>query len=154
MDTRALSAAYAALLSEAAAGGFREPSPGHWTAGMLLAHIAINDALLLGVTRALAAGTLAAYDNAAAVAETELRRVADKLGWDGLLGEVRRSADALIEAVHGLTQEQGQRLVDTRIVDGGATKVDDAVPWDRLLVVQAQTHLPSLTRQLVALRTA
>jgi hypothetical protein len=154
MDTRGLSAAYAALLSKAAAGGFAQPPPGRWTAGMLLAHIAVNDALLLNVTRALAAGSVAAYDNASAVADAELRRVADSLGWDGLLSEVRRSADALIEAVRGLTEEQGQRLVSARIVDGGATKVDDTVPWGRLLVVHAQTHLPSLTRQLAALRTA
>jgi hypothetical protein len=151
MVVHALGAAYNALLAEATAGGFTEPANG-WTASMILAHIATNDGLITAVTRAVAQGHAPPYDNAPSINDAGLREYADRLGWDGLLAEVRRTADALMAAATAMTDEQGQRLVSSRIVDGATTVVDDVVPWTRMLIAHAQHHLPQYTRQLAALR--
>lgn len=153
MDTQALRAAYDGLLAVAQAGDFHDPRSGEWSAAMVLAHVATNDVLLTEVTRQVAAGHMLTYDNTPTNSEPDLRRTAEELGWDGLLAEVRRRADLLIEAVEALDAAHGQTLVDARIVDAGQVMVDDAVPWSRLLMTHASTHLPMHTRQLTALRT-
>lgn len=151
MVALALAASYDALLAEATAGGFIDP-PSGWTASMILAHVATNDGLLTQVTNAVSAGHSTPYDNAAAIDDAVLRAYADRLGWDGLLVEVRRTAGALMSAATAMTGEQGQRLVNSHIVDAGALVMDDAVAWTRILMVHAQHHLPGHTRQLAALR--
>lgn len=151
MVANLLAASYDSLLAEAAAGGFTDP-PSGWTAPMILAHIAINDARLAQITSAVSDGLTASNDNSAAVDDDRLREYAARLGWDGLLREVRENADALLAAAAEMTDEQAQRLVNTRIVDAGVTVVDDALPWGRMLLVHAQNHLPAHTRQLIALR--
>lgn len=151
MVAQMLAASYNTLLAEAAAGGFVDPPTG-WTAGMILAHIALNDRRLAQITSAVSDGLTARNDNSDAIDDDRLREYAAGLGWDGLLREVRASADELLAAASEMTEEQSQRLVDTHIVDGGAVVVDDAVPWGRLLLVHAQNHVPDHTRQLVALR--
>lgn len=151
MVAHALAASYNALLAEAAAGGFADPPHG-WSAAVILAHVAVNDELLTQVTQAVAQGISPPYDNSAASDEVNLRAYADRLGWDGLLVEVRRGADALMTAASALTAEQGQRLVDARIVEDGAVVMDDIVPWIRILMAHAHHQLPAYTRRLVGLR--
>ncbi|MEP7053895.1 MAG: maleylpyruvate isomerase N-terminal domain-containing protein [Actinomycetota bacterium] len=151
MVAHALNAPYEALLAEAAGGGFVDPPEG-WTAAMILAHVAINDRLLAAVTKAVTEGHSPPYDNAPAINSAQLRAYADRTGWDGLLDEVRSGADALMAAAAAMTAEQGQRLVDSRIVDAGNVVMDDAVPWLRILMVHGQNHLPAHRRQLAALR--
>jgi hypothetical protein len=152
MDTHALRSAYDGLLAVAQAGEFHDPPAGEWTAAMVLAHVATNDVLLTEVTRQVAAGRALRYDNAPASTAGQLRRVVDELGWDGLIAEVRRRADLLIEAVDNLDNVHAETLVDSRIVDAGHAVVDDTVPWSRLLLAQAATHIPMHTRQMAALR--
>jgi hypothetical protein len=154
MDTHALRATYDGLLAVAQAGDFHDPSAGEWSAAMVLAHVATNDGLLTEVTRQVAAGHAITYDNAAANTESRLRGLAEELGWDGLIAEVRRRADLLIEAVDALDSAHAETLVDSRIVDAGQVRVDDTVPWSRLLLAQAHTHIPMHTRQLAALRAS
>lgn len=151
MVAHALAASYNALFAEASASRFVDP-PSGWSARMILAHIATNDQRLSQITHEVTAGHSPPYDNADAVNDTILRAYADRLGWDGLLEEARTGADALMAAVSEMTDEQGQRLVDSHIVEGGDVVMDDAVPWARLLMVHAQHHLPGHTRQLAALR--
>lgn len=146
-----LAASYNSLLAEAAAGGFAEPASG-WNASMILAHIALNDRRLAQITSAVSDGLTATNNNADSINAEKLRQYAAALGWEGLLREVRASADALLAAAAEMTSEQGQRLVDSYIVEDGRVVMDDAVPWGRLLLVHAQNQLPSLTRQLTALR--
>jgi hypothetical protein len=152
MDTQALRSAYDGLLAVAQAGDFHDPPPHQWSAAEVLAHVATNDQLLTEVTRQVAAGHMLSYDNAPAIAESHLRRLAEQLSWDELIAEVRRRADLLIEAVDALDSAHAETLVDSRIVDAGQVRVDDAVPWSRLLLAQSQTHIPMHTRQLAALR--
>lgn len=151
MVQHALAASYKALLSEAATGAFLDPVEG-WSAAMILAHIAINDRHLAVVTEAVCAGCFARHDNADAINDNGLREYAARLGWDGLLVEVRQARDALMAAASAMTEQQGQQLVDTHLVDAGTVVVDDALPWSRLLMVHAQHHLPGHMRQLAALR--
>lgn len=154
MDTHALRAAYDGLLAVAQAGDFHDPPTGEWSAAMVLAHVATNDVMLTEVTQQVAAGHALRYDNAPASSEAALRRLADELGWDGLIAEVRRRADLLIDAVGTLDSAHAETLVDSRIVDAGQVRVDDTVPWSRLLLAQAHTHIPMHTRQLAALRAS
>lgn len=151
MVQHALAASYKALLSEAATGAFLDPVEG-WSASMILAHIAINDRRLAAITETVSAGLFARNDNADAVDDNGLREYAARLGWDGLLVEVRQAGDVLMAATSAMTEQQGQQLVDTHIVDAGAVVVDDALPWSRLLMVHAQHHIPGHMRQLAALR--
>lgn len=151
MVALALAASYDALLAEAAAGGFFDPAAG-WSAPLILAHIAANDGLLTQVTLAVARGISQPYDNATVSEETTLRAYADRLGWDGLLIEVRTGADALMAAAGAMTAAQGQQLVDARVIDDGKIVMDDAVPWIRMLMAHASHHLPAHTRALAALR--
>ena len=151
MVANALASSYNSFLEEAARGGFQEPASG-WNAGMILAHVVINDQRLTAITREVCAGRSLRNDNGDAADTESLRQLAERLGWDGLLEEVRSVGSGLMIAVSEMTEEQGQRLVDSHIVDGGVVVVDDAVPWSRLLMVHAQHHLPDHTRQLAALR--
>lgn len=151
MVQHALAASYTAFLSEAATGAFPDPVEG-WSAAMILAHIAINDRRLAVITETVCAGHFARNDNADAVNDNALREYAARLGWDGLLAEVRQAGDALMVVTSAMTEQQGQQLVDTHLVDAGAVVVDDALPWSRFLLVHAQHHLPGHMRQLAALR--
>jgi hypothetical protein len=151
MVAHGLNASYDALLAEAAAGGFADPAQG-WSAAMILAHVALNDRLLTAVTRALCNGLSQPYDNAPTTDAANLRAYADRVGWEGLLDEVRSGANELMAAATAMTAEQGQRLVDSRIVDDGAMVMNDAVPWARIVMVHGQHHVPERRRQLAALR--
>ena len=146
MDTTELKAAYAAFLDAARLPG---PPGDGWTPERVLAHVAVNDELLLAAAAALAAGRPAPYDNARAVDDDHLARVEAEAGsYEVLLSALRRGAEELIEVAELLDDETAATPVPTRIVDGGEIRIDRPMTLAELLRIHARLHLPGHAAQL------
>ncbi len=134
-----------------ARGPEQAPSPGEWDRAQVLAHLAVNDALLAEVTEAILAGRPARYDNKSAIDGQSLRAFAGDAAGD-LPERVRAAGRRLVAAASRLTREQRETLVPARIVDGDEVVLDQAVPWGLLLDTGATRHLPLHAEQLRSLR--
>lgn len=147
MDTTELKAAYAAFLDAARVPG--TATGDGWTPERVLAHVAVNDELLLTATSCVFAGTVTAYDNAHAVDPDHLAYVESNAGsYEALLSAVRRGGEELVEVAERLTDEMADTVVPTRIVDGDELRVDEPMPWRDVLLLHARVHLPAHAEQL------
>ncbi|MBO0869537.1 MAG: hypothetical protein J2P15_13315 [Micromonosporaceae bacterium] len=89
--------AFAAMITEALAGGFRQPRRGGWSAERIVAHVARNQEELIGVAEAALRGETAEYGHEAATDPADLDRYVDRYG-----GGLRGLADRLAETVVAL----------------------------------------------------
>jgi hypothetical protein len=157
MDTAALESAYRRILDLARVGSFDPPTTGsgEWGAALVLAHVTINDDLLLETARAVLAGVVgAAYDNGPAVDEANL---ADVVGHAGpglaaLVDRLQTSSSNLVDVAAQLDGERAGVLIPVHIADAGEVMVDQPMPVGRLLDIHTEVHLPSHLSQLESLR--
>lgn len=150
MDTTELKAAYASFLDAA-----RLPAtdPGGWSPERVLAHVAVNDELLLAATSGVYAGRPVTYDNALAIDPDHLAYVESNAGsYEVLLSAIRRGGEELIEVAERLDEDMAATVVPTRIVDGDELRVDEPLPWGEVLRIHATVHLPSHAAQLTGAR--
>jgi hypothetical protein len=150
MDTASLESAYQSLLDVAEHGEFGAGPDDGWDAEMVLAHVTVNDDLLLAAGRAvLAHAPDVSYDNAAAVDEANLRGQGPL---SALIDRLQTSGQQLCDVAAQLTGGLDEVLVPVHIVDGGQVVVDQPMPIGRLLQIHATVHLPSHLSQLEQLR--
>jgi hypothetical protein len=153
MDTASLESAYRRILEGAEAGPFSDPPAGEWDAAMVLAHVTVNDDLLLEATRSVLAGLPGvSYDNGRAVDEDHLRQQA-AAGLASLIDRLQTSSHNLIDAVRQLDHERAAVQIPVHLADGGHVVVDQPMPIGRLLDIHAEVHLPSHLSQMEALRS-
>ncbi len=154
MDTSSLEAGYDEVLAAAAAGEFSPPLEREWSAEQVLAHLVVSDRLLRGVTEELLAGGRPAYDNADALDERELAKVASGAGdLDGLVHLLRRSAQELVKLAAELDERLAATEVPARIVEAGEVGIDQLMRWEDVLELHARVHLPSHAAELHELRS-
>ncbi|SDY68163.1 hypothetical protein SAMN05444365_103103 [Micromonospora pattaloongensis] len=152
MEAAELRRAYDALLAEIEAGGFAPPPPGQWRAEQVAAHVVANDELLLRTTEAVLAGSPWVYYNHNELHNPQLDAIiAECGGLPGLADRLRESSER-VSGVIGRLGVHGETLVHTLIRDGFALRVDEPLPWGRVLDLHGRLHLPTHTDQLRALR--
>ncbi len=152
MDHASLSSVYERILELAASGDFAgRQDEGGWNAELVLAHITVNDDLLIEAVRAVLANKPTPhYDNAAAIDEDNLRG-------QGTLPELVDKLRTSSRQVCDLASQLGP-LEDTPVVttirDGDQLHMNgDPMPIGRLLEIHALVHLPSHLFQLEGLRS-
>lgn len=152
MNGAELQRAYDLLLAELEAGGFVSPPPGEWSAEQVAAHIVANDELLLRITDAVLAGSPWAYYNHNELHTRQLDALIDEHGGlPGLIAALRESGPRVCAYVDRLGI-RGETLVHTLMRDGFALRVDEPLPWERVLDLHGRVHLPLHIEQLRALR--
>src|SRR4051812_8250943 len=151
MDVASLRSAYADFLAAA----HRAPRSGAaasppWAPELVVAHVAANDELLAATTADLIAGRDTWYDNAAATMTARLQWLVREAGsWDALVDVAADRSRSLCDLAAQLDDDTAETPVPVRIIDGRDVRVDERVPWGRLLVVQAEVHLPAHTEDLL-----
>lgn len=152
MDSAELRRSYQELLAEVEAGGFGEPPPGQLSAEQIVAHLAVNDELLSEATEAVLAGSPFAYYDLEAVHRPQLDAlVAECGGLPGLATLLRATSQKLCALVDRLGPA-ADTPVDTRLREGFDLRVDDTLPWSRVLDLHTRVHLPKHLAQLRTLR--
>ncbi|HZQ26127.1 MAG TPA: hypothetical protein VFA94_00390 [Acidimicrobiales bacterium] len=154
MDTASLESAYRRILDLARTASFATPpaGSGEWGAELVLAHVTVNDELLLEAARAVLAGVVgAAYDNGLAVDEAHLAAQAEP-GLAALVDRLQTSSHNLVDVAIQLDTERAGVVLPVHIVDGGQVMVDQPMPMGRLLDIHAEVHLPSHLSQLESRR--
>lgn len=150
METASLESAYERILEVATSSEFIESGDG-WTAELVLAHLTVNDDLLIEAVRdVLANKPTHHYDNGPATDDAVLRE-------QGSLAEVVDKLRTSSRQLCDLASQLGP-LADTPVVvniaDGGETAVDGQTwPIAQLLQVHTEMHLPGHLSQLEALRS-
>ena len=143
---------FAALLR---AGGFGPPEPGHWDAGRIAAHVALNNLGFIACARAVHAGEEGvAYDNVSTVDLANLDAYVVRAGGaDGLADLVVETAQAQLAAYEVLSEAQRAREIPVTIHHDGAV-VMDRVPraLGTMIEGNAGFHLQAHLEQLRALR--
>ncbi len=144
--------AYADFIDELAAGGFRAPADGGWTAEQITANVVHNHEELIAVTEAVLVGEKVAYDDRERTDLAELDRYVAAYG--GLRGLADRLAETIIvlRELAGQLAERGNTLVPVRIVEDGDVLVDQPLPWGTLLELDEEVYVPRRLEQLRALR--
>lgn len=150
MDTASLESAYERILDVAASSTFTAGDDG-WTAEMVLAHLAVNDGLLIEAVRdVLANKPTHRYDNKAATDDAVLR---PQGSLPEVIDKLRTSSRQLCDLASQLGPLEDTPIV-VNIADGGQTVVDgQAWPIAQLLQVHADMHLPGHLSQLEGLRS-
>jgi hypothetical protein len=123
--------AFAAMVTEALAGGFRQPRRGGWSAERIVAHVARNQEELIVAAEAALRGEKAEYDHATANDPADLDRYVARYG-----GSLRGLADRLAETVVALRT------------------LSDAAGVRELLRHEEEVHGPEHLAELLALRSA
>ena len=150
MDTASLESVYERILDVATSSEFTQRGEG-WTTELVLAHLTVNDDLLIEAVRdVLANKPTHHYDNAPATDDANLRQ-------QGSLPEVidklRTSSRQLCDLASQLGPLEDTPVV-VNIADGGQTVVDGQTwPIAQLLQVHADEHLPGHLSQLEGLRS-
>jgi len=151
MDTQALRNAYDEFHATAAMS-HAAPADGGWSAELVVAHIALTDALLAATARALLDGRPAAYDNAAASFGPNLQRYVDAIAdRDQQLADARRRSQERCALAEELDDATAATAVHVRVIDGATVTVDQPLPFATALHVHATIHLPTHTNDLMAL---
>lgn len=155
MDLTQLSQAYAQLVAESEMGPGR-PAPGtEWRAEIVLAHVIVNDRVLMGAACDLLDGLGAVIDNRSTQSLAYLEAVAGAAqSWTGLVATVSQSAREVIAVMASLGPELFSRPLPTRLIDAGVVQVDRPMSLEELLGIHASFHLPSHIRQLATCRQA
>ncbi|WP_433390362.1 hypothetical protein [Micromonospora sp. KLBMP9576] len=152
MDGGALRRAYAEVLAEVDAGGFGAPPAGRLSAEQIVAHLAVNDELMIEATEAVVAGSPFAYYDLEAVHRPQVDAlVAEYGGLAGLTTLLRGTSERLCGLVDGLSAA-AQTPVETHLREGFDLIVDEPLPWGRTLDLHARVHLPKHLAQLRTLR--
>lgn len=148
MDTTALEHAYKALLDVARAGAATAataPVP----VEQQLAQAVVVDRLLAQATAELLAGQTPRYSDAPAQHGPLLDEIARSAeGPDGLIAEVRRGGLVLVRLVRQLDDATAATPVPTRLVSGGAVRLDAPMPWSGVLNTHAEVDLPARAQRL------
>jgi hypothetical protein len=153
LDTSELEAAYRSVLDLAAGSpGPGPPAAGDdqaWGPDDVLAHLIVNDRLLIRAVRSVLEDAARPYDNADAVELAELRALGKELGGtNGLIGELGASSRELLDLAGRLDEVQAAVPLPVRILDGDELRVDHPLPVASLLGIQARRHLPMHEAQL------
>lgn len=152
MDSTALRRAYGEVLAEVETGGFGAAPEGQLTAEQIVAHLAANDELMTEATEAVLAGGSFAYYDLAGVHRPELDAlVAECGGLDGLATLLRATSQKLVILVDRLGPA-ADTPVDTHLREGFDLRVDEPLPWGRVLDLHTRVHLPKHVAQLRMLR--
>jgi len=149
MDTSSLESAYRQILELAEHGEFTDPADG-WGADMVLAHLTVNDGLLLAAARAVLAHEDASYDNAEAIDDSVLAAQGPR---PALIDRLQTSSRQLVDVASQLTDGLDQVEVPAKIVDDGKVVVDQPLPIAQLLEIHATMHLQGHLAQLQDLRS-
>lgn len=150
MDTASLESTYERILDLAASGQFG-PGEDGWSAEMVLAHVTVNDDLLIEALRdVLANKPTHRYDNALS---TDDGHLAQQGTLPELIDRLRTSSRQLCDLAGQLGALEDTPVV-VHIADGGQVVVDDEQwPIGRLLQVHGEMHLPGHLSQLEGLRS-
>ncbi|MGE3327680.1 MAG: class I SAM-dependent methyltransferase [Acidimicrobiia bacterium] len=133
--------------------GFVDPPAGEWSAAQVIAHIALNDAGLIAVSRALLHGEVTMFDNAAATDVARLDALAAGRSIDELVQLGRARSEQLLHVLGRLDDEQLDTAVPCRLLDGGRIGFEGSMPWRQLVLqIHPNVHLTGHTAQLSALR--
>ncbi|MGA8682707.1 MAG: YciI family protein [Acidimicrobiales bacterium] len=143
-----IEAAYAPFIASLRAGSFNTPEEG-WPAGLIAAHVAVNNDLIAEVAERVMAGEHPSYDNAPAVDDDRLQALASG-GLGELADAVERSA-ARLAAAHTALGAKATTPVPAMIRDGGVVVVDQPTPIGSLCEGNASFHLDLHREQLRAL---
>ncbi len=144
--------AYGEVLAEVDAGGFGWPAEGRLSAEQIVAHLAANDELMSEATEAVLAGTPYAYYDLAGVHRPELDALtAECGGLDGLATLLRATSQKLLTLVDRLGPA-ADTPVETHLREGFDLRVDEPLPWSRVLDLHTRVHLPKHRAQLRQLR--
>jgi hypothetical protein len=149
MDTSALESAYRQILDLAEQGEFTDPDD-DWGADMVLAHLTVNDDLLLAAARGVLAHEDVAYDNAGATDDSVLGAQGPR---PALIDRLQTSSRQLVDVASQLTDGLDAVEIPVKIADGGEVMVEGPMPIGRLLEIHATVHLPSHLEQLQQLRS-
>ena len=150
MDTASLESTYERILDLASTCEFKA-EPDGWTAEMVLAHLTVNDDLLIEAVRdVLANKPTHHHDNAAS---TDDDRLAKQGTLPELIDKLRTSSRQLCDLAGQLGPLSDTPVV-VRIQDNGETVVDDQTwPIAQLLKIHSDVHLPGHLSQLEELRS-
>lgn len=149
-----LAAACEAFLAEAARGGFGAAPPGEWDAARTIAHVALNDAAMAGVARAIIHERAVRFDNLTCQEHAVLDAFVTGCGsFDGLVARARANAADAMLALGRLDDDQLATEVPCRLFHDGAIVLDRPMAWGELAGrLQAVRHLPAHVEQLRKLR--
>jgi hypothetical protein len=154
VDTSSLEAGYDEVLAAVTRGEFAPLPEREWPAEQVLAHLVVDGRLLRQVTAELLAGGRPVYDNAEALEERELAKVAAAAGdLDGLVHLLRRGGQALVQLAAELDDHLAATEVRARIADSGKARIDQAMRWGDVLELHGRVHLPSHAAELQELRS-
>jgi hypothetical protein len=154
MEEGGLRRVYGEILAEAEVGRFGPPDEGELTAEQILAHLALNDELMIEATEAVRSGSPVAYYDLGSVHRPELDTLIEEQGGQlGLVRLLRATSGRLCDLVEGLGPA-GQTPVETHLREGFSLVVDETLPWDRTLDLHVRVHLPAHLEQLRALRAS
>jgi hypothetical protein len=149
MDTASLESVYGRILDAAEHGDFAGLD-GDWGADMVLAHLAVNDGLLIAAVRSVLAGEPAPYDNAEATNDELLRAQGPR---PALIDRLQTSSRQLVDVASQLMDGLDAVEIPVHIADGGQTAVDGPMAIGRLLEIHATVHLPGHLSQLEGMRS-
>lgn len=155
VDVTELAAAYQALFTEAEAGGFGDAPEGEWNAEQVVAHVALNDAAMLGVCQAIVHQKPARFENEICQDLDVLAAYIDaNNGLAGLVDAGRDMSRLVLAALRRLSPDQLETLVHCCLQHYGETMMDRPMPWQAIAVqTQASMHLPAHIEQLRNLRS-
>ena|SRR5271166_5467781 len=139
MDVTLLARRYGDLIEVSRCSSFAAPLGG-WTARMVVAHLALNDRLLIG---AVATGE---FDNTAATDRAHLQAHPDPLT------ALEASSAEVLDLLAGLSADQAAAPVSVRIAEVGDAAVDQPMRLAEVVDLHTRHHLPGHLEQLLALR--
>ena len=136
------------------AGGFGLPvNPAAWPAELVAAHLIMSSDLLTEAARAVHAGQVPTYDDAASSDGDALREMLIRTGsLPELADEVERSASDLRAAHDMLDARQLQTPLPAGIVHEGKAGTDGSRPLGELIEAHVGPHLQRHLTELVELR--
>ncbi|MFX0594288.1 hypothetical protein [Melissospora conviva] len=154
MESDTLRRAYDLLFAEIDAGGFAAapPGDGHLSAEEIVAHLVINDELMIEASEAVLVGSNWADYDLDAVHRPQLAEMVRRCaGFPGLTTAFHATSDRLCSLATCLGAAAGTP-VHTHLEEGLELSVDEALPWGRVLDLHGRVHLPMHLAQLRALR--
>jgi len=130
VDVAALAAAYETLFAEAEKGGFGPAPEGEWNAEQVMAHVALNDAAMLGVCQALVHQNETRFENEVCQDLDVLAAyIAANNGMPGLIEAGREMSQLVLASLRRLSPEQLDAPVHCCLQHYGETMMDRPMPW-------------------------
>jgi uncharacterized protein YndB with AHSA1/START domain len=154
VDVSGLAAAYRAFFAEAEQGGFGTAPDGEWNSEQVVAHVALNDAAMLGVCQALVHQKPARFENQICQDRDVLAAFIDAHGdMPGLIAVGRDMSGLVLASLRRLSPDQRGAEVHCCLTHDGETMMDRPMAWEAIAVsTQAGMHLPAHIDQLRNLR--